>query len=222
MLDPTGLRPTGIVLGIIVALFFGAQIVNALIPGRTGGPDAGPDTGPISGPGQPGQTLPPITFPTTPPSGPGATPIPPGSALTAGPLRIPLESGWSANSTNSPSVLVRLTKGSVSIDVVNLTASGGAATPTGIYDGYMGIIGPDATGFQSAPASNITIGPGLPAARGGYTGSFQGNNVEGTITAFVTSDVDGWVWDVWGPIGTVGSLLPEAQRMIDNVQVVTQ
>ena len=43
--------PTAIVVGMILALFFGSQLVNALIPART---STGPGSGPISGPGQPG------------------------------------------------------------------------------------------------------------------------------------------------------------------------
>ncbi|MEO7117738.1 MAG: hypothetical protein ABIZ34_02070, partial [Candidatus Limnocylindrales bacterium] len=45
-LDPTGWRPTGIVLGIILALVFGTQLLNAALPARTGtGPDPQPQPG---------------------------------------------------------------------------------------------------------------------------------------------------------------------------------
>lgn len=225
LLDPTGLRPTAIVIGVILALFFGSQLVNALIPvPRTGaGPGTGPGTGPISGPGQPGQTLPPIGVPTLPPTGPGQpAPGPGGSVLEVGRLRIPLEAGWTPGEGPSSSIVVRLTKGSSAIDLVTLTVQGGVATPVGVYDGYMQLIGADATGFANAAPSNVQIGQGMPAARGAYQGQFGGSQIEGEITAFVAGGTDAWVWDAFGSAGTFGSLMPEAQRMIDNIQVLPE
>ena len=228
MLDPTGVRPKAILAGIILALFFGAQVINAVIPApRTNpGPGTGPGTGPISGPGQPGQTLPPIAIPST---GPGPSPgtgqpLPPGSVLEVGPLRIPLESGWQPQAGPSDSILVRLVKGSAAIDLVSLNVQGGTATPANVYAGYMGLIAqdPEAVGFSNTPPSNIQIGQGLPAARGSYTGVFGSSQIEGEATAFVTSASDGWVWDAYASAGTLRALLPEAQRMIDNIQVVPQ
>ncbi len=220
MLDPTGIRPTAIVIGVIVALFFGAQLVNAIIPQRTSDPGTGPGTGPITGPGQPGQTLPPIAVPTAGPgSGPGQ-PLPPGSVLTAGPLRIPLEPGWQAQEGPSSSIIVRLVKGGTAIDLLSLTVQGGTATPEAIYNGYMQLIG--GTGFTNTPPGNIQIGGGLPAVRGNYTGVFDQDQLEGEVTAFVTGTSDGWVWDAWASTGTLRGLLPEAQRMIDNIQVVPE
>ena len=226
LLDPTGIRPTAIVIGVILALFFGAQLVNALIPARTGGgPGTGPGTGPISGPGEPGQTLPPIGVPTLPPTGPGQPtpgPVPGGSVLEVGQLRIPLEAGWTPGEGPSESIVVRLTKGSAAIDLVKLTVTGGVASPTGLYNGYMQLIGDSdgVTGFANAAPSNIQIGQGLPAARGAYQGQFGQSQIDGEITAFVTSNGDTWVWDAFGAAGTFRALLPEAQRMIDNIQVV--
>jgi len=227
VLDPTGVRPTAIVIGIILALFFGSQLVNALIPvpGTGAGPGSGPGTGPISGPGQPGQTLPPIGVPTLPPTVPGQPtpgPVPGGSVLEVGRLRIPLEAGWTPGAGPSSSIVVRLTKGSAAIDLVTLTVEGGVATPTGVYNGYMQLVGADATGFANAPPSNIQIGQGMPAARGSYQGVFGSSQIEGEITAFATSDTDAWVWDAFGSAGTFRALLPEAQRMIDNIQVVPE
>ncbi len=226
MLDPTGLRPTAIVVGIIIALFFGAQVINAVIPapGPNTGPGIGPGTGPISGPGQPGQTLPPIAIPST---GPGPSPgtgqpLPPGSVLEVGPLRIPLESGWQPQAGPSDSILVRLVKGSAAIDLVSLTVQGGTATPANLYAGYMQLIAQDGTGFTNVPPSNIQIGQGLAAARGSYTGVFGSSQIEGEVTAFVTSASGGWVWDAFATAGTLRALLPEAQRMIDNIQVVPE
>ncbi len=224
MLDPTGLRPTAIVAGMILALFFGAQILNAAIPAPRPGtsPGTGPGTGPISGPGEPGQTLPPIAVPTAGPGTDQGQPLPPGSVLNVGPLRIPLESGWQAENGPSESIVVRLVKGSAAIDLVTLSVQGGSATPANVYGGYMQLIAADGTGFSSVPPSNIQIGPGLPAARGSYAGVFGSSQIEGEVTAFVTSATSGWVWDAFATSGTLRTLLPEAQRMIDNIQVVPE
>lgn len=226
MLDPTSLRPTAIVIGVILAMFFGAQIINAVIPAPRPGPrpGTGPGTGPISGPGQPGQTLPPIAVPSTGPGpGPGQ-PLPPGSVLELGPLRIPLEAGWQPQDGPSDSILVRLTKGSAAIDVVSLNIQGGTATPANVYTGYMGLVAQDpaAVSFTNTPPTNIQIGQARPAARGSYTGVFGSSQIEGEVTAFVTSDTAAWVWDAFATGGTLRTLLPETQRMIDNIQVVTQ
>jgi hypothetical protein len=222
MLDPSGIRPTAIVLGIIAALFFGAQIVNALIPipGVAPQPGTGPGSGPFE-PGQPGPTLPPIVLPTAP-TGPGTGPLPPVSVLNAGPLRIPLVAGWQPVSSSSSNAAASLVKGAVQIDLFSLTISGGTGTPTAVYSGYMGIIGENATGFSAAQPAGIQIDGGLPAARGAYTGVFGQSQIEGEVTAFVTGTTDGWVWDAWGPAGTLGSVLAEGQRMIDNMQLVEE
>jgi hypothetical protein len=230
MLDPTGLRPTGIVVGVILALFFGAQLVNALIPTPVTVPGNGPGSGPISNPGgqpnqpnQPGPTLPPINLPTpgpiANPGNPGGQPGQPGGqVVTAGPLRITLLQGWQVVQPAN-NAIASFVKGSAQIDLVNLTITGGSATATGLYNGYMGIISQGPTGFTSAPPASIQVGAGTPAARGGYTGLFGSNQVEGDVTAFITGTSDGWVWDAWGTSGTLGPMLGEARQMIDTVQV---
>ena len=221
IIDPTGLRPTGIVLAIIAALFFGSQFVNAIIPDPTvaPGPGTGPGSGP-AGPDQPGATFPPIVVPSS-------APLPPGSVLSAGPLRIPLLAGWQAASSPTSGAVATIYKGSVQVDLFHLPVSGGTATPANVYEFYMEAIGTDQSGtprpgFASAQPSSITIDGGLAAARGAYTGVFGSNQVQGEVTAFLTGTSDGWVWDAWDTAGTLGSVLPETQRMIDGMQVVTQ
>ena len=86
----------------------------------------------------------------------------------------------------------------------------------------MGLIGADATGFANSPPNNIQIGQSLPAARGSYQGVFGSSQIEGEITVFVIGAADGFVWDAFGSAGTFRALLPEAERMIDNIQVVPE
>jgi hypothetical protein len=84
----------------------------------------------------------------------------------------------------------------------------------------MSFLGESAIGFGSAQPAGIQIGGSSPAARGIYTGVFGENQLEGEVTTFITGTTDGWVWDAWGPSGTLGALLTEVHGMIDNVQFV--
>ena len=43
--EPTGVRPTILVGGIILALFFGAQLLNSVLPAAAGGPGPQPQPG---------------------------------------------------------------------------------------------------------------------------------------------------------------------------------
>ena len=198
-------------LVVIAALFFGSQLVNAVIPtpGVAPGPGVGPGTGPV----------PPVVVPDQP-ADPGNGPLPPGSFLTAGPLRIPLAAGWQPTTNTNSSAIATMVKGAVQIDLFSTSITGGTGTPSAVYDTYMTFIGQSATGFVSGQPTGIQIGGSLPAARGVYNGVFGSNQLEGEVTAFITGTSDGWVWDAWGPSGTLGALLPEIHSMIDNVQLV--
>lgn len=215
LLDPTGLRPTAIVAGVILALFFGVQIVNAFIPVAGAGPGvpgpAGP--GPV-GPGQPTAA----PGPVGPGPGPVTTPLPPGSSLTVGPLRIPLEGGWVPQDVPDSNIVVRLVKGGVRIDVFGVTLQG-QADASEAYNFYMSDLRADASSFSATQPNLITIGNGIQAARGTYTGVFGSLQVEGEVTTISTGGGAGFIFDAWGQTGTLRTLLPEAQQMIDNIQV---
>jgi hypothetical protein len=218
-LDPTGFRPTGIVAGIIIALYFGAQIVNAVIPAPGVGPGVpGPGGQGPSGPG-PVPTL--VPQPTTGPVGPGPTtaPVQPGQTLTLGPLRIPLESGWQPQDVPDSNIVVRLVKGNVAIDLFGASIQG-QVDAAAVYNAYLTqSLQPSATGFTASQPNLLQIGNGIPAARGTYTGVFGQSQIEGQVTTIVVG-ASGFIFDTWGSAGTLGQLLPEAQRMIDNLQVV--
>jgi hypothetical protein len=197
------------VAGIILALFLGAQIVNALIPVRGIGPGVpGPGTGP--GP--------------VPSSGPGtgpAAPLPPGSFVTVGPLRIPIETGWVPQDVPGSNIITRLTKSNVALDLFSASIQG-QADAVAVYNEYMSALQQDATGFAATQPNLTQIGSGVLAARGSYTGAFGGRPVEGEITAFTSSATQGWIFDAWADAGALRQLLPEAERMIDNLQVSPQ
>jgi hypothetical protein len=218
-LDPTGLRPTAIVAGIIIALYFGAQIVNAVIPVPGVGPgNPGPGGEGPTGPGPIPTTVP---LPTTGPVGPGPTTAPaqPGQTLTVGPLRIPLETGWTPQAVPDSNVVVRIVKGNVAIDVFGASIEG-QADAAAVYNAYLTqSLQPSATGLTASQPNLLQIGNGIPAARGSYTGVFGQDQIEGQLTTIVIG-ANGFIFDTWGSAGTLGQLLPEAQRMIDNLQVV--
>jgi hypothetical protein len=216
-MDSSGYRPTGIVAAVIVALFFGAQIVNAMIPVSGVGPGN-------PGPGGPGPTGPaPIPTvgpgPTADPGGPGpiSTPLPPGSTMTIGPLRIPLESGWVPQEVPDSNIIVRLVKGSAVIDVYSASIQG-QADAGAVYNAYIQSMQDGSTGLAASQPNLIQIGNGIPAARGTYTGVFGQNQIEGEVTTLVTG-AQGFIFDAWSGAGALGTLLPEARRMIDNTQV---
>jgi hypothetical protein len=218
-LDPAGIRPTAIVAGIIIALYFGAQIVNAVIPQGGAGPGIpGPGGQGPSGPGPVPTTVP---GPTNGPVGPGPTSAPaqPGSTLTLGPLRIPLENGWTPQEVPDSNVIVRLVKGNVAVDLYGASIQG-QADAGAVYNAYLTqSLQPAATGFNASQPNLLQIGNGIPAARGTYTGVFGQSQIEGQVTTIVVG-ANGFIFDAWGSAGTLGQLLPEAQRMIDNLQVV--
>ena len=227
-LDPTGIRPTLLVAGIIVAMFLGTHLLNAVLPPARA---SGPAPGPISNPGQPNQTLPPIAaptpnpfpLPTNPGTGPGPMPGPtaaPGSGQTVeiGRLVVRLEPGWTAVPSEGR-VIVQFQKGNVAVDVVGLTISEGAASPVQLYGAYMQLIADGTQSFSAGQPSSLTIGGTIPAARGSYTMVFNGNQLEGDVTVVSVSQTEAIVFDAWSGPGGLRSLLPELERMIANIQV---
>lgn len=181
-LDPQGIRPTAIVAGVILALFFGSQLLNGILPAA---------------------------------AQQGGIPVGPGSTVELGALRIHLVGGWQA--VNGP-VGPRLAKGSVAVDVQSGPFTG---DPADLYAEFVNTqLAPFATGFGATQPSAITVGPGVRAARGAYTGVFgDAGEIEGEVTAMATGGT-GYVFDAWGASGTLRSLLAEVQRMLETVEVV--
>jgi hypothetical protein len=134
-----------------------------------------------------------------------------------GPLRIPLESGWVPQEVPDSNILVRLTKGSVAIDIFSASIQGQADAAT-VYNFYLQSIQSAATGFGASQPNLIQVGNGIPAARGTYQGVFGQTQVEGQVTTIVVG-ATGFIFDTWANGGALTTLLPEAQRMIDNLQV---
>jgi hypothetical protein len=136
--------------------------------------------------------------------------------LTVGPLRLPLEGGWTPQEVPNSNIIVRLVKGSVAMDVLSATIQG-QADAAAVYNFYAADMQSNSSGFSAAPPNLIQIGNGIPAARGNYTGLFGQNQIEGQLTTIAVGGT-GFIFDVWAPGGTLGPLQAETQRMIDNVQ----
>jgi len=97
-----------------------------------------------------------------------------------------------------------------------LASADDAAT---IYNQYVNqALAPDGTGFGATQSSPLQIG-GIPAARGTYSGAFGGvGQVEGEVTTLQLAGT-AYVFDAWGPMGTLRGLLPEAEQMLNMIQV---
>lgn len=209
-LDPQGIRPTVAIAVFLIAFFFGSQILNSVIPARGGGP-VGPMPTPIPG------------GPTPTPIGPGPTPIGPGptaqpggaSSITIGPMTVQVPAGWQV--VQRPDGSPRLAKGNVAIDVASTSFDGDASS---LYRAFVNqLLAPAASGFSATEPTLVSIGGGRPAARGIYTGIFgEGGQVEGHLTALVVNG-QGFVFDAWGPVGSLRPLLDEIE-LVTNTLVV--
>ncbi len=141
--------------------------------------------------------------------------------MTIGPLRVPLESGWQPQDVPGSNIIVRLVKANVAIDVFSATIQG-QADPAAVYNSYISNLQQDSTGFGATQPNQVQVGTGVPAVRGTYTGVFGAQQVEGEVTTFLSSATQGWIFDVWADAGTLRQLLPEAEQMINNLQVNPQ
>jgi hypothetical protein len=138
--------------------------------------------------------------------------------MTVGPLRIPLENGWVPQEVPDSNVIVRLTKASAAIDLFSASIQG-QADAAAVFSFYIQQMQQGTSGFNASQPNLIQIGNGIAAARGTYTGVFGQNQIEGEVTTFVVG-ATGFIFDTWASSGTLRGLLPEAERMVDNLQVV--
>jgi hypothetical protein len=210
-LDTATLRPTLGVAALILAVFFGVQLVNAAVPagGRTGvGPGPGVERTPDPAAPTPFQ-------PTQPPVGPG--PAQPGETLTIGPLRLSLPSGWQTGQTQSGNF--RMGKGGVIIDLNTLVLDQDADA-TGLCAAFINqVLAPDATGFSTSQPVPFAV-TGASAARALYSGVFgQAGEVEGQVTVIVVGR-QAVFFDAWSGPGMLRALLPEIERIFETAQVV--
>jgi hypothetical protein len=128
-------------------------------------------------------------------------------------LRVHLFSGWQARQTAEG--IPQLAKGSVAVDIHSASFSGDAGA---LYNTFVDQMASGGARLTATPPSLVQIGAGLAGARGAYTGFFGSNELEGQLTTFTLGGV-GYVFDAWGPMGTLRPLLGEVELMINTIEV---
>jgi len=213
----SGFKPTAIVAVLIVAIYFGMQLLNSVIPASASGTGSGvgPGGSPVPGPGA---TALPVDPTPAVPSQPTPVPGQPGGrTIEIGPLRVVLPAGWQAGQTQDGGF--RMTKGAVFIDLQTLTLqqAGDASALCAAF--LQQVLAPNATGFASSQPVPIPIN-NATAARANYTGAWANvGEVEGQVTAVVVGQ-QAFFFDAWGQAGQLRTLLPEVELMFQTMQVV--
>jgi hypothetical protein len=142
-----------------------------------------------------------------------------GSPVEVAPgVSVPVASGWSREEPPS-GIAARFTRGSAILDVFVFQE---AATETDLYRSYVDqVLRAGATSLQAGEPQQIQLDAGTPAARGGYLGTFEGvaSPIEGELTAVLTSDGRGVVFDGWAGQGQLAPVLEEIRAMVDGSAV---
>jgi hypothetical protein len=133
-------------------------------------------------------------------------------------VSVPVASGWSQQEPPS-GIAARFSRGSAILDVFVFPGSG---TEEDLYRSYVEhVLRAGATALQTGEPQPVQLGDGTPAARGGYLGTFEGvaSPIEGELTAVLTSDGRGVVFDGWAGQGQLAPVLEEIRAMVDGSAV---
>jgi hypothetical protein len=129
--------------------------------------------------------------------------------------------GWEVGETvaGTPQHVLRLVKGNGILDVFSISFSG---TATDLYLAYVNEIlsvGATQLQFQEEPEP-IQLPSGLLAARGGYSGTFEGVSapIEGEVTGVLTAIGEGLAFDGWAQQGQYGFVADEVRQMVDTTE----
>jgi hypothetical protein len=210
----TSSRTAVVVLGIILGVVVGANLVNAALPQ----PDSPGSLG--AGPAVPVGSQPPAG------SGPAATGSPPATTvpLEPGPVAagegidvgggfvLSPPAGWTAVGSDNGIVLQ---KGGVLVITAGFAWDGTAVELAGAYRDQW-FSGGEFTGDDPRPGS---VGSGLPAAGLSYTGIWNGGHVDGAI---VTAAVDGsgLIVNIVGPTGALAGVGDDLDTILASIQHV--
>jgi len=140
--------------------------------------------------------------------------------LVGGAVRVAPPSGWevAGRSTSPPGV--RLTRGNGNLDVLAVPSGGDALA---LVDGYVErVLRPNAERLSVSPRyEEVRLRSGLPGVRVSYLGAFgRGQTpIEGEVTAVVSPDGVGVVFDGWAPRGLLPYVKDDIDRMIDTAEV---
>lgn len=200
-------RTSLVVLGVIVGVVFGANMVNAALPLPQDPSivDAGPG---IPGDPPPGGTDP-GDAPQPDPVQPG--PVQPGSGLeVGGGFVIFPPGGWTSVGDVDSTVLQ---KGSVLLIAAGFPWEQSAVDLASAYrDAWF-----EAGQFTGDDPEAGSLGSGIPAAGLNYTGLWNGTQVDGAIVTAVAGD-SGLIINVVGPAGGLNAVSSDIDTILATVE----
>lgn len=128
--------------------------------------------------------------------------------------------GWEQGELPTGSEGARFTNGTGFLDAF---AFSGAGTLEELLNHYIDIkLTPGASSLQTSPVADpLVVGPGINAVRASYIGVFNGVQapIEGELTAVITPDGSGLVFDGWAQEGSLGFVLEDIRAMIQRLEV---
>jgi hypothetical protein len=195
-------RTSLVVLGVIVGVVLGANIVNAALP-------LPEDPGIVDpGPGHPGEPRP-ADEPPPSPVDPG--PVHSGVAVDVGAgFTIEPPAGWTSVGAEDGVVLQ---KGGVLLVVAGFTWDGSA---TELAVAYRDSWFEDGEFSGDDPVAG-SVGSGIPAAGFNYTGLWNGTQVDGAIVAGA-SNRSGLIVNLIGPTGGLNGVSSDLDTILGSVR----
>jgi hypothetical protein len=139
----------------------------------------------------------------------------------AGVIRVQPLSGWEVASRSQSPPRVRLTRGGGNLDIAEFPFQGSAQELVAAY--VRDVLEPEAQRLSvSRETQTVTLGSGLVGVRLGYVGLFGRSPapIEGEVTAVVSPDGIGVVFDGWGAEGVLRYMLDDAHVMIGSAVIV--
>lgn len=150
----------------------------------------------------------------------GALSQPAGAPVTvAGIVRVSPLSGWEVAERSAEPPSVRLTRGSGNLDVVVFPFSG---TPEELAADYVEqVLRPQADRLEVSQSVQVVGVGNRSGVRVAYIGVFRGVQfqIEGEVTAVVSSSGGGVVFDGWAPAGFLQYVTGDLDTMIDEAMI---
>jgi hypothetical protein len=147
--------------------------------------------------------------------------VPSGPPVEAGRVKIFPLSGWQSREGQAAGLpAARLTRGNANLDVLSTETNTGAELVLARY--VRDVLEPAANRLSlSDSVDEVVLDSGLPGLRVSYVGSFGDRNlqVEGEVTAVVSSGGTAAIFDAWGPEGLFGYVRGDAREMVATAEV---
>ena len=150
----------------------------------------------------------------------GALSQPAGPPVTvAGVVRVSPLSGWEVAERSAEPPSVRLTRGSGNLDVMVFPFSG---TPEELAGDYVEqVLRPQADRLEVSQRVQVVRVGDRSGVRLAYIGVFRGVQfqIEGEVTAVVSSSGEGVIFDGWAPAGLLQFAMGDLDAMIDTARI---